>query len=146
MPPIEIECCGIYPSRRQDSSSRSWRTSTSGKKSTEVLDLQEASPFSCSLRVGGSVDHIFVRETLYIRYYRITRAYDCPLTDPPPIAVRTFRRKLSRLDRRSSAASLFKGSEALGSRNRNCFRTVRCHLPQLFYIKEWALHRPACPR
>lgn len=41
------------------------------------------------------------------------------LTAPPPIADRTLRLKPSLLDRKSSAASLFKGSDAFGSRKRN---------------------------
>ena len=49
----------------------------------------------------------------------MTRSYCSPLTEPPPIDVRTFRLKPSLFDRRSSAASLFSGSDAFGSRNRN---------------------------
>jgi hypothetical protein len=48
-----------------------------------------------------------------------TRSNDCPFTAPPPIDDRTFRLNPSLLDRKSSAASLFKGSEAFGSRKRN---------------------------
>lgn len=51
--------------------------------------------------------------------HRITRSNCTPLTDPPAIAVRTLRLKASRFVRRSSAASLFRGSEAFGSRKRN---------------------------
>jgi hypothetical protein len=42
-----------------------------------------------------------------------------PFTMPPPILCLTFLLNPSRFCRRSSAASLFRGSEALGSRKRN---------------------------
>lgn len=48
-----------------------------------------------------------------------TLSYEIPFTAPPPIAVRAFRLNPSRLVLRSSAASLFRGSEAFGSRKRN---------------------------
>lgn len=49
----------------------------------------------------------------------MTRSYISPLTQPPLMDVRTFLLKPSRFNLRSSAASLFRGSEAFGSRNRN---------------------------
>lgn len=55
-----------------------------------------------------------------LQVYFSTRSYVVPLIVPPLMAVRTFLLKPSRLLRRSSAASLFNGSEALGSRNKNC--------------------------
>ena len=51
--------------------------------------------------------------------HRITRSYCIPLTLPPPIDVLTLRLNASRFCLRSSAASLFSGSEAFGSRKRN---------------------------
>jgi hypothetical protein len=48
-----------------------------------------------------------------------TRSKDCPLTVPPPSDERTLRLKPSRFAFRSSAASLFSGSDAFGSRKRN---------------------------
>jgi hypothetical protein len=42
------------------------------------------------------------------------------------MAVLAFRRKPSRLIRRSSAASLFNGSDAFGSRNKNCLAVSYC--------------------
>lgn len=55
-----------------------------------------------------------------LHVYFSTRSYVVPLIVPPLMAVRTFLLKPSRLLRRSSAASLFNGSEALGSKNKNC--------------------------
>lgn len=52
------------------------------------------------------------------------RTYVFPFTVPPLIAVRTFLLNPSRLDRKSSAASLFKGSDAFGSRKRNWFNPL----------------------
>jgi len=51
--------------------------------------------------------------------YFNTRSNVTPLTLPPPIDDRTLRLKPSRFALRSSAASLFSGSEAFGSRKRN---------------------------
>lgn len=48
-----------------------------------------------------------------------TLSNDCPLTMPPPIEFLTFLLNPSLLLFRSSAASLFSGSLALGSKNRN---------------------------
>jgi hypothetical protein len=65
--------------------------------------------------------------------YFSTRSYVVPLIVPPLIAVRTFLLKPSRLLRRSSAASLFNGSEALGSKNKNCrlhFKSASQHIAQ----------------
>ena len=53
-------------------------------------------------------------------HFGMTLSYCCPFTLPPPIEVRTFLLKPSLFDRRSSAASLLSGSEAFGSRKRNC--------------------------
>lgn len=47
------------------------------------------------------------------------RAYVFPFIVPPLIAVRTFLLNPSLLDRKSSAASLLRGSDAFGSRKRN---------------------------
>ena len=54
------------------------------------------------------------------RLHLITLSKLSPLTDRPAMAACTFRLKLSLFCRRSSAASLFSGSDALGSRKRNC--------------------------
>lgn len=69
-------------------------------------------------------------------YFTRTRSNGCPFTCPPVIEVRTLRLKPSRFDLRSSAASLFSGSEALGSRKRNCrvsaplsWSGIRIHSP-----------------
>ena len=51
--------------------------------------------------------------------YFMTLSYCIPFTVPPPIEDRTFRLKPSLFVLRSSAASLLRGSEAFGSRNRN---------------------------
>lgn len=59
-----------------------------------------------------------------------TRSNDSPFTVPPPIAARTLRLKPSRLCLRSSAASLFSGSDALGSRKRNCIPLATRHESQ----------------
>jgi hypothetical protein len=48
-----------------------------------------------------------------------TRSNVWPLTDPPPMAVFTFLLNPSLFDLKSSAASLFRGSDAFGSRNKN---------------------------
>ena len=52
-----------------------------------------------------------------------TRSNVTPLTLPPPIDDRTLRLKPSRFALRSSAASLFSGSDAFGSRKRNYSKT-----------------------
>ena len=52
--------------------------------------------------------------------HRSTRSNDMPRTDPPAMELRTFFLKASRVARRSSAASLLRGSDAFGSRKRNC--------------------------
>lgn len=49
-----------------------------------------------------------------------TRSKDWFLTVPPPIDDRTLRLKPSLFNRKSSAASLFNGSFAFGSKKRNC--------------------------
>ena len=51
--------------------------------------------------------------------YRSTRSKSFPLIEPPAIELRTCRLNESRFVRKSSAASLFNGSDAFGSRNRN---------------------------
>lgn len=53
-----------------------------------------------------------------------TRSKVCPFTVPPPSDARTLRLKPSRFCFRSSAASLFNGSDALGSRKRNYPQSV----------------------
>lgn len=55
-----------------------------------------------------------------------TLSNDSPRTEPPFIDVLTLRLNPSRLFLRSSAASLFNGSEALGSRKRNYPHGQRC--------------------
>lgn len=63
---------------------------------------------------------LWFQPALYRRFYCFrTLSKDSPRTGPPPMDVLTFRLNPSLFDRRSSAASLFRGSEALGSRNRN---------------------------
>jgi hypothetical protein len=56
---------------------------------------------------------------IFVTTHLSTRSKDCPLTVPPPSDERTLRLKPSRFAFRSSAASLFKGSDAFGSRKRN---------------------------
>lgn len=69
----------------------------------------------------GPRDSVWSNESIRLyRFYRSTRSKLTPRTDPPAMEERTFRLKPSRLVRRSSAASLFRGSEAFGSRKRNC--------------------------
>ena len=68
---------------------------------------------SLSLRVNNSPHSFWLDQDFS------TLSNDWCFTAPPPIAARTFRLKPSRFERRSSAASLFSGSEALGSRKRN---------------------------
>lgn len=63
-----------------------------------------------------------------------TRSNVCPFTVPPPSDARTLRLNPSRFALRSSAASLFSGSDAFGSRKRNCAAlvyTFRAWLPLL---------------
>ena len=65
------------------------------------------------------VDRPFALSLKTLANYLRTRSYTVPLTEPPLIAVRTFLLKPSRLLLKSSAASLLRGSEALGSKNKN---------------------------
>lgn len=77
---------------------------------------------------GRSFKHLpsveFEKEGETCNHFKV-RTYVFPFTVPPLIAVRTFLLNASRLDRKSSAASLFKGSEAFGSKKRNWFEPTR---------------------
>lgn len=53
-----------------------------------------------------------------------TRSNETPFTFPPAIEFRTFFLNPSLLSLKSSAASLFNGSDAFGSRNKNCIPTI----------------------
>jgi hypothetical protein len=57
-------------------------------------------------------------------FYFRTLSKGTPRTVPPPIAVLTFLLNPSLFDLKSSAASLFRGSEAFGSRNKNCWHML----------------------
>lgn len=79
---------------------------------TAIDTVAEAiSPFHharCSSTITQCLPHLSTRSKFW------------PLTLPPPSDARTLRLKPSRFNLRSSAASLFSGSDAFGSRKRNC--------------------------
>ena len=93
-----------------------------------MMNINEAAPVCpCSCCTSPAfVVHVPLVSNMKIDYF-MTRSYETPRTEPPPMAVRTFRLKFSRFVRKSSAASLFSGSDALGSRNKNCTRRSVMH-------------------
>jgi hypothetical protein len=97
-------------------------------------------PSRCAIASGHKVKPSMIPANQPLRYHnhmrrievcgntahRSTRSNVCPLTLPPPRDERTLRLKPSRFALRSSAASLFNGSDAFGSRKRNCLLLVTC--------------------
>src|SRR6266536_2418741 len=70
---------------------------------------------------SASLDMSPMYPFVHLRFAQVfnTLSNDWFLTAPPPMADLTLRLNPSLFDRRSSAASLFKGSAAFGSRKRN---------------------------
>lgn len=67
----------------------------------------------------------------HAHYLMSTRSYVMPFTEPPVMLVLTFRLKFSLFVLRSSAASLFNGSDAFGSKNKNYHPCQHFLIPQI---------------
>lgn len=64
----------------------------------------------------------------------MTLSYCCAFTAPPLMEVLTFLLNPSLFERRSSAASLLRGSEALGSRKRNCTQRQSAYNSSIWHM------------
>ena len=88
--------------------------------------LQRTPNRKCTLRSSeskpSSPAHPFC--TAMVHSHFSTLSNETPFTVPPPSDARTLRLKPSLFALRSSAASLFSGSDAFGSRKRNYFRRL----------------------
>jgi hypothetical protein len=81
---------------------------------------------------------------VHLRFAQVfnTLSNDWFLTAPPPMADLTLRLNPSLFDRRSSAASLFKGSAAFGSRKRNYRQNISRPAPSLLGALHFAYLEP----
>lgn len=104
------------------------RQAQSSRIKPSISSLVPASLYLKTASATVPCAHVFSSSNLISLQYPLlhfmTLSNDSPRTDPPAIAVLTFRLNPSRLDLRSSAAVLLSGSLALGSKNKNCNPTI----------------------